>query len=111
MQLQTYYDVKTLELLNSLHIILLEILNVSKEISVCLYIILPLAAYANQFPEMCEKTQVQEVALIQKILHANAVMGGLEESCLLYAGHWIISLMKIGMIKDADLQTILILLQ
>ncbi len=31
---------------------LLEILNQSKEIYVCLYVILPLAAYSQGFPEL-----------------------------------------------------------
>jgi hypothetical protein len=38
-------------------------------------------------------------------------MGGLEESCLLYSGHWITSLMKIGALRDADLQSVILLLQ
>jgi len=44
--LDSYFDAQTLQCLNQILIMLLEILNQSKEIYVCLYVILPLAAYS-----------------------------------------------------------------
>jgi hypothetical protein len=70
---------------------LLEILNTSKETYVCLYVILPLTAYAQNFAELVRPLSEQVNAVARKIL---AVPGGLNESCLLYVGHWILSLMN-----------------
>jgi hypothetical protein len=76
---------------------LLEILYHSKEICVCLYSILPLAAFALHFPEVIVTPCAEQIVhVVRKVL---APVGGLEESCLVYVGHWISTLMKIGVVK------------
>ena len=90
-----YFSVETQQALTEMHMMLLEILYHSKEIYVCLYCIMPLAAYSLQFPEIAVLCSEQIVHVIRKIL---APVGGLEESCLVYIGHWVASLIKIGVI-------------
>jgi uncharacterized protein YggT (Ycf19 family) len=76
---------------------LLEILYHSKEIYVCLYSILPLAAFALHFPEVIVTPCTEQILhVVRKVL---APVGGLEESCLVYMGHWVSTLMKIGVVK------------
>jgi len=50
--LSGYFAAETLQALKELHMMLLEILYHSKEIYVCLYCIMPLAAFSLQFPEI-----------------------------------------------------------
>jgi hypothetical protein len=86
---------------------LLEILYHSKEIYVCLYCILPLAAYALHFPEIVTPCTEQILHVVKKVL---APVGGLEESCLVYVGHWVSTLMKIGVVQGEAQQLIVIML-
>jgi hypothetical protein len=74
---------------------LLEILNVSKEVYVCLYAILPLAAFTQVLPTLVRPYQEQIISVLRKILN---VPGGLEESCLMYVGQWILALVQQGLI-------------
>jgi hypothetical protein len=66
--LDTYFDPQTLQALVQMLMMLLEILNSSKEIYVCLYVILPLAAYAQNFPEFIKLCEEQINVLVRKIL-------------------------------------------
>jgi hypothetical protein len=68
---------------------------------------MPLAAFSLQFPEIVAPCSEQIVHVIKKIL---APVGGLEESCLVYIGHWVTSLMKIGVIQGEIQQQIVLLL-
>jgi hypothetical protein len=86
---------------------LLEILYHSKEIYVCLYCILPLAAFSLQFSEIVTPCAEQIVHVIKKVL---APIGGLEESCLMYIGHWVSTLIKIGVVQGEAQQQIVLLL-
>ena len=75
---------------------LLEILYHSKEIYVCLYCLMPLSAYALNFSEIVIPCTEQIIHVIRKTV---APVGGLEESCLMYMGHWVSTLMKIGVVQ------------
>ena len=87
---------------------LLEILYHSKEIYVCLYCILPLAAYALHFPEVIVTPCTEQIVhVVRKVL---APVGGLEESCLVYVGHWVSALMKIGVVQGEAQQQIVLML-
>ena len=88
---------------------LLEILNASKEIYVCLYVILPLAAYSQGFPELIKPYAEQINILVRKIVQ---IPGGLDESSLLYVGHWILSLITSceGVLTGENLQVIILFL-
>ena len=69
----------------------LEILNVSKEIYVCLYSIISLAAFSQSLPQLASQYKEQVIGLIKNII---SIPGGLDESSLLYVGHWILSLVE-----------------
>jgi hypothetical protein len=86
---------------------LLEILNQSKEIYVCLYVILPLAAYSQGFPELVKPYAEQINILVRKIVQ---IPGGLDESSLLYVGHWILALITScdGVLSGENLQGIIL---
>ena len=86
---------------------LLEILYHSKDIFVCLYCFLPLAAYSLQFPEIVTPCTQQIVKVIKNVL---APIGGLEESCLMYIGHWVSTLIRIGVVQGEAQQQIVLLL-
>ena len=82
-------DSEDYSLVNETLIMLLEILNASKEIYVCLYVILPLAGLTQAYPQIVKKYTEQVTVLLKKII--SCPLGGLDESSLLYVGHWIIS--------------------
>lgn len=90
-------------------IMLLEILNTSKEVYVCLYVLLPLAALTQAYPNAVKSVAEQVSVLLKKIL--SPLPGSLEESCLLYVGHWILALTKHNLLSNDTHQQVLLLLQ
>lgn len=88
---------------------LLEILNTSKEVYVCLYVLLPLAALTQAYPSAVRLVSEQVSVLLKKVL--SPLPGSLEESCLLYAGHWILALTRHNLLSNETHQQVLLMLQ
>ena len=86
---------------------LLEILNASKEIYVCLYVILPLAGFTQSYPSLVKPYTEQVQGLVRKIL---SLPGGLDESCLLYVGHWVCALQIQGIISGEMHQQVVLMM-
>ncbi len=91
-------------IVNESLITLLEILNTSKEVYVCLYVILPLASLTTAYPSAVLTVAEQASVLLKKIVRS------LEESCLLYLGHWMLALTKHGCISNDTHQQLLLAL-
>lgn len=85
----------------------LEILNCSKEIYICIYTILSLTSFIHAVPQLGKEYNAQILTVLRKIL---SQPGGLDESSLLYVGHFILILMQNGDIDQETQQQILLIL-
>lgn len=93
--------------LDRIFTVLLEIVNASKEIFVCLYVLLPLTLFTQNIPTIVRQYSEQVCVLLRKML---SMPGGLEESALLYSGHWVLSLVHQGILQGEAHQHIIMLL-
>ncbi|CDW89210.1 UNKNOWN [Stylonychia lemnae] len=104
---QRNFDQELVQILNYMFMMELEILNVSKDIYVCIYTILSLSSFAQAVPDLIKQYNPQINMVLKKIL---SYPGGLDESSLLYIGHFILILVQNGDIDNQTQQQILLIL-
>eukprot|EP00347_Sterkiella_histriomuscorum_P016065 403354618 len=108
--LQTKYrqlNQESIDIIKYLFRMELEILNVSKEIYICIYTILSLSSFIQAVPSLGKEYSVQIQTVLKKIL---TFPGGLDESSLLYVGHFILILTQNGDLESEFQQQILLLI-
>lgn len=91
--------------LDRVFVMLVEIMNASKEVFVCLYVLYPLTTFTQNVPQIVKQYGEQVGVLLRKIL---GMPGGLDESALLYAGHWVLALVNQGILQGEAHQQVII---